>query len=151
LISLFFLRETKTLLQKKLMEHYYGMALTPEFFNELHETGYRWATNLYRYRLLMMSVDHQGAGWEEAKSALENPKNIKAYKNGPSSRQAWIEEVNRLNQSRAVHLDYSKLEDLTWGEKMRLEQDLPDNSMSDAESLAIHDKWLAIWSGKRAW
>jgi hypothetical protein len=151
LISLFFLRETKTLLQKKLMEHYYGMALTPEFFNELHEIGYRWATNLYRYRLLMMSVERQGAGWEEAKSALENPKNIKAYKNGPSSRQAWIEEVNRLNQSRAVHLDYSKLEDLTWGEKMRLEQDLPDNSMSDAESLAIHDKWLAIWSGNRAW
>ena len=133
------------------MEHYYGMALTPEFFNELHEIGYRWATNLYRYRLLMMSVERQGAGWEEAKSALENPTNIKAYKNGPSSRQAWIEEVNRLNQSRAVHLDYSKLEDLTWGEKMRLEQDLPDNSMSDAESLAIHDKWLAIWSGKRAW
>ena len=99
----------------------------------------------------MMSVERQGAGWEEAKSALENPKNIKAYKNGPSSRQAWIEEVNRLNQSRAVHLDYSKLEDLTWGEKMRLEQDLPDNSVSDAESLAIHDKWLAIWSGKRAW
>ena len=151
MISLFFLRETKTLLPKKLMEDYYGMALTPELFNELHEIGYLWVTDLHRYNLLMMSIQRRGAGWEEAKSALENPKNIKAYKNGPSPREAWIEEVSRLNQSRAVHLDYSQLEHLTWGEKMRLEQDLPDNSMSDAESLAIHDKWLAIWSGKRAW
>ena len=133
------------------MEHYYGMALTPEFFNELHEIGYRWATNLYRYNLLMISIDRRGAGWEEAKSALENPKNINAYKNGPNSRQAWIEEVNTINRSRAAHLDCSKLEHLTWGEKMRLEQDLPDNSMSDTESLAIHDKWLAIWSGNREW
>ena len=133
------------------MEHYYGMALTPEFFNELHEIGYRWATNLYRYNLLMISIDRRGAGWEEAKSALENPKNINAYKNGPNSRQAWIEEVNTINRSRAAHLDCSKPEHLTWGEKMRLEQDLPDNSMSDTESLTIHDKWLAIWSGNRKW
>lgn len=148
---LFFLRETKTLLPKKLMEDYYGMALTPELFNELHEIGYLWVTDLHRYNLLMMSIQRRGAGWESAKSALENPKNIKAYKNGPSPREAWIEEVNTLNQSRREHLDWSKLEHLTWVEKMKLEQELPNNSLSDGESLAIHNKWLAIWSGKRKW
>ena len=133
------------------MEHYCGMALTPELFNELHALGYHWVTDLHRYNLLMISIGRRGAGWKAAQSALENPNNIKAYKNGPSPREAWIDEVNTLNHSRAVHLDYSKLEDLTWGEKMRLEQDLPDNSMSDEESMAIHDKWLAIWSGNRKW
>ncbi len=133
------------------MEYYYGMALTPEFFNELHEIGYNWATDHHTYNLLMMSINRRGAGWEVAKSALENPKFIKAYKNGPSPREAWIEEVNTLNQSRAEHLDWSKLEHLTWAEKMRLEQDLPNNSISGEESSAIYDKWLAIWSGNREW
>tara|TARA_Y100000389_G_C17435262_1_gene505103 strand:+ start:303 stop:704 length:402 start_codon:yes stop_codon:yes gene_type:complete len=133
------------------MEYYYGMALTPELFNQIHEIGYLWVKDLHRYNLLMISIQRRGAGWEEAQSALENPKNIKAYKNGPSPREAWIEEVDTLNRSRAVHLDWSKLEHLTWGEKMRLEQEMPDNSISDAESLDIHDKWLAIWSGNRKW
>ena len=139
------------LLPKKLMEHYYGMALTPELFNELHQIGYLWVTDLYRYNLLMMSIQRRGSGWEEARSALENPKFIKAYKNGPSPREAWIEEVNTINHSRAEHLDYSKLEHLTWVEKMKLEQELPDNSMSDGESSDIYNKWLAIWTGKRKW
>ena len=133
------------------MEHYHGMALTPELFDELHEIGYLWVTDLHRYNLLMISIDRRGAGWEEVQSALENPKNIKAYKNGPSPREAWIEEVDTLNRSRAVHLDWSKLEHLTWVEKMKLEQDLPDNKMSSTESGAIHNKWLAIWSGNRKW
>lgn len=99
----------------------------------------------------MMSIQRRGSGWEEAQSALENPKFIKAYKNGPSPREAWIEEVNTLNQSRAEHLDWSKLEHLTWVEKRKLELELPDNSISGTESSDIYNKWLAIWSGNRKW
>ena len=139
------------LIPNNLMEFYYGIELTPEFFNELHKIGYLWVTDLHRYNLLMMSIGRQGAGWESAKSSLENPENIKAYKNGPSPREAWLEEVDRINRSREQKLDYTNLEHLSWGEKMRLEQNLPDNSISDAESLTIHNKWLAIWSGNKKW
>ena len=133
------------------MQCYYGIQLTPEFYNELHHIGYHWVTDFNRYNLLMRSINCSGCSWESAKTKLQKPSNIDAYKYGPSPREAWIEEVNTINSKNQIKLDYSKLEYLTWAQKMKMEQDLPDKSLGDSESMDIYNKWLGIWSGRIQW
>lgn len=77
------------------METYYEIQLSPEFYKELHDIGYKWVTNVYRYRLLMISIKRSGYNWDCVKSELIKPANIKSYQHGPSPREAWIEEVNK--------------------------------------------------------
>ena len=133
------------------MDHYYGIQLTPEFYNRLHEIGYHWVTDFNRYNLLMISINCRGCSWDSAKTKLQNPSNMDAYKHGPSPREAWIDEVNSINSKNQIKLDYSTLEHLTWQQKMKMEQDLPDRSLGDSESMDIYNKWLGIWSGRIQW
>lgn len=133
------------------MESYYGIPLTPEFYNRLHEIGYHWVTDFNRYSLLMRSIIRAGADWDTAKIELEKPTNIECFKNGPSEREGWIDEVNKLNEQRSIKLDYSTLDHLSWAEKMRMEQQLPDRSISDTESIDIYNKWSGRRSGRIKW
>lgn len=133
------------------MQCYYGIQLTPAFYDELHDIGYHWVTDFNRYNLLMRSINCRGCSWESAKTELQKPSNMDAYKHGPSPREAWIEEVNTINSNNQITLDYSTLEHLTWAQKMKMEQDLPDKSLGDSESMDIYNKWLGIWSGRIEW
>lgn len=133
------------------METYYEIQLSPEFYKELHDIGYKWVTNVYRYRLLMISINRSGYNWDCVKSELIKPANIKSYQHGPSPREAWIEEVNKINTDRRERSDCGKLSHLSYCQNMELQRDLPNNSISDGESMAIYSKWLGIWSGSIKW
>ena len=133
------------------MEAYYGTPLTVELYAELHDIGYKWVTSLERWRLLMRSIGQSGAHWKDSITELQNPRNIKCFKYGPSAREGWIYEVNKVNCERNVTLDYTKLHHLSWSDKMRLEFNLPNKSLSNEETLVIVDKWSGIQAGIVMW
>ena len=115
----------------------------------LHTIGYSWVRKEIHYQLLLRSINRRGASWNEAKRELESPQNKECFKYGPDPREGWIYEINKIIDERRPKIDYSKLEHLSWVEKMKIEMDANAfaNYLNDKEEREIVEKWYRIWSG----
>tara|TARA_Y100001954_G_scaffold234706_1_gene290800 strand:+ start:1548 stop:1949 length:402 start_codon:yes stop_codon:yes gene_type:complete len=133
------------------MESYYNTVLTPEFYKELHSIGYKWVINAERYRLLMLSVNRSGFSWESVKNTLLQERNIEFYKHGPSPREAWAEEVDKINTERRLRHGGSKLSELSYCQNMDWKKKEDTILLSDKESNEIYIKWENIRSGRISW
>tara|TARA_B110000858_G_scaffold58991_1_gene68701 strand:- start:62 stop:499 length:438 start_codon:yes stop_codon:yes gene_type:complete len=126
----------------------------PEWERQLpfiHKIGYKWVNSSDRWYLLMRSIRCEGGAWWKAKEELEKPRNIEYYKHGPNPREGWVDEIDTIEQQRKPKVDYSKLEHLTWQEKMMISLNSTDHHLNSEEMEKIRNKWYGIHAGRISW
>lgn len=117
----------------------------------IRKIGYKWVNSSDRWYLLMRSIGCEGGAWWKAKEELEKPKNIEYYKHGPNPHEGWLHEIDTIEQQRKPKVDYSKLEHLTWQEKMMISLNSTDHHLTIEEEAKIINKWYGIHAGRIPW
>jgi len=109
-----------------------------EIYATVHSLGYNWVETPDDFFLLMRSVNRGMGTWEVILTHLQKPSNQELFRYGPDAREAWISEVNALQNKRRKPRDW--LNDKRYWTK-KLKDSLKEGALISAtESLAIYEK-----------